>query len=65
MTTPIPSDRLHIALDALATIQAMPNHFSKHVHLAWIAIEALAPEISMLPGPEMLDHVRRNGVERS
>jgi hypothetical protein len=62
MTLPIPTpERMLIALDALATIQANPGHYSKHVMLAWVAIDALCPEIAMQPGKQMLERLRGEG----
>lgn len=54
---PIPPDRLHIALHALVMIQMKPNHFSLHKQWAWDALQALDPDLAMLPPTTAFERV--------
>jgi len=57
MTQPSP-ENLRIALLRLIEIQMHPNHFTKHKLWSWQALDALAPELALLPPEAALERVR-------
>lgn len=67
MTIPatVTPERLQIAISALVEIQAKPNHFTKHKTWAWEALDALAPELSLLPPAEAYELLTHPKESRS
>ncbi len=59
-STPIPPDRLEAAKRALVDIRMFPNRFSEHKQWAWDALDALDPELAMLPPLEAYNRMRED-----
>lgn len=58
----IPEDRLNKALRHLIEIQLFPMNYSQHKISAWEALDALAPELSLLEPSEAWERVKEERV---
>ena len=56
--TAIPTDRYEAALRALIEVQLKPMNYSQHRVLAWTALDALAPDLALLPPNEAWERVQ-------
>jgi hypothetical protein len=59
----IPPHRLQIALHALVMIQVNKGHFTKHKQWAFDALQALDPDLALLPATTALAHLTENQPE--
>jgi hypothetical protein len=61
--TSIPHDRMKIALHALVMIQVNSGHFTKHKTWAFEALQALRPDLALLPPLIAMERVREGRTQ--
>jgi hypothetical protein len=59
----IPKSRFDQALRHLIEVQMKPNNYAQHKTWAWCALDALAPELSLIEPSEAWERLKMQEVE--